>query len=118
MALSLAMMSRFILSLLMKLEMSWIPDQVAKQRKGAIVRFKCELRVLPPWYMATAIFPGQICGSGGINSPQPLQSPMVEECPNRLPKCKRWPKERRHRESYVRVRDSATHFGGRGWPAP
>lgn len=72
MALSLAMKSCFILSLLMKLEMSWIPDQVAKQRKRATVRFKCELGVLPPWYMATAIFPGQICGSGGINSPHPL----------------------------------------------
>lgn len=85
------MTSCFILSLLMKLEMSWIPDQVAKQRKGAIVRFKCESGVLPPWYVATAIFLGHICGSGGINSPQPLQSPMVEEHPNQLTKCKRGP---------------------------
>lgn len=118
MRLSLAMKSCFMLSLLMKLEMPWIPDQVAKQRKGAIVRLKWEPGVLLPWYVATAIFLGQLCGSGGINSPQPLQSPMVEEHPNQLTKCKKGPKERRHRESCVRVRDSATHFGGRGWPAP
>lgn len=30
---------------------------------------------------------------------------MVEEHPNQLTKCKRGPKERRHRESCVKVRD-------------
>lgn len=81
------------------------PRPGGQAEEGAIVRFKWEPGVLLPWYVATAIFLGQLCGSGGINSPQPLQSPMVEEHPNQLTKRKRGPKERRHRESCVKVRD-------------